>query len=81
MGVAVTAHLINPSLRNELPYDTIKDFSGVSVVAQTHLALIAESSFPANTIPEFIALARKNPGKYSYATPGAGTAMHHLWLG
>lgn len=76
MAVVVGAHMINPSFRKDLPYDTLKDLAGVSLVAQTHLALIAGASFPANTIAELIALARSNPGKYSYGTPGAGTAVH-----
>ncbi len=76
MGVVITAHVINPSLRGEMPYDTIKDLSGVTHLAQAHLALLAPASFAANNVAELIALARKEPGKLSYATPGSGTAMH-----
>ncbi len=76
MGVVITAHVINPGLRTDLPYDTMNDLSGVSMVAVQHIALVATPGLEANTVPELIALAKKNPGKLTYATPGTGTAMH-----
>jgi tripartite-type tricarboxylate transporter receptor subunit TctC len=76
MGIVITAHVINPGLRSDLPYDTIKDLSGVSMVAVQHIALVATPGLEANTVPELIALAKKNPGRLTYATPGTGTAMH-----
>jgi tripartite-type tricarboxylate transporter receptor subunit TctC len=48
----------------------------VTQVSVQHLVMAAHPSLPANTIPELIALARKEPGKLAYATPGSGTAMH-----
>jgi tripartite-type tricarboxylate transporter receptor subunit TctC len=76
LGVVITAHVINPSLRAEMPYDTLKDLAGITQLAQAHLALMAHPSFAANTVAELIELARKNPGKFAYGTPGSGTAMH-----
>jgi tripartite-type tricarboxylate transporter receptor subunit TctC len=76
LGVVVTAHVINPSLRQNMPYDTVKDLAGVSHVSVQHLVMAAHPSVEANNIAELIALAKKNPGKLSYATPGSGTAMH-----
>jgi len=76
MGIVITAHVINPSMRADLPYDTTKDLAGVSMVAVSHIALVATPGLEANTVPELIALAKKNPGKLTYATPGTGTAMH-----
>ena len=76
VGIVVTAHVINPSLRSSLPYDTLKDFSAVTQVSVQHLVIAASPSFEANTVAELIALAKKNPGKIAYATPGSGTAMH-----
>jgi tripartite-type tricarboxylate transporter receptor subunit TctC len=76
MGMVITAHVINPGLRADLPYDTIKDLSGVSMVAVQHIALVATPGLEANSVPELIALAKRNPGKLTYATPGTGTAMH-----
>ncbi len=76
LGMVVTAHVINPSLRKDMPYDTLKDLAGVTQVSVQHLVMAAHPSLPANNIAELIALAKKEPGKLSYATPGSGTAMH-----
>src|SRR5262245_20418751 len=76
MGFVVTAYVINPSLRSDLPYDTLKDLTGVTQVSVQHLVMAANPSLPANNISELIALAKKEPGKLAYATPGSGTAMH-----
>ena len=76
LGMVVTAYVINPSLRADLPYNTLKDLAGVTQVSVQHLVMAAHPSLPANTIPELIALAKKDPGKLAYATPGSGTAMH-----
>lgn len=76
LGMVVTAHVINPSLRSDMPYDTLKDLRGVTQVSVQHLVMAAHPSLEASNIAELIALARKNPGKLAYATPGSGTAMH-----
>jgi len=76
LGMVVTAHVINPSLRSGLPYDTLKDLAPVTQVSAQHMAMLAHPSFEANDLPGLIALAKKNPGKINYATSGAGTALH-----
>jgi len=76
LGMVVTAYVINPSLRSDLPYNTLKDLTGVTQVSVQHLVMAAHPSLPANSIPELVALAKKEPGKLAYATPGSGTAMH-----
>jgi tripartite-type tricarboxylate transporter receptor subunit TctC len=76
LGMAITALTINPSLQQNLPYDTKKDLVGVSQVAQAHFGLFAHPSLPVNSIPELIAYAKKNPDALSFATPGAGTGTH-----
>jgi tripartite-type tricarboxylate transporter receptor subunit TctC len=76
LGVVVTAHVINPSLRSSMPYDTLKDLAAVTQVSVQQLVIAAHPSLPANNIAELIALAKRNPGKLGYATPGSGTAMH-----
>ncbi len=76
LGTVVTAYVINPSLRADLPYNTLKDLTGVTQVSVQHLVMAAHPSLPANNIAELVALAKKEPGKLSYATPGSGTAMH-----
>jgi tripartite-type tricarboxylate transporter receptor subunit TctC len=76
LGMAISAHMINPSLQPSLPYDTRKDLVGVSQVALSHFGLFAHPSFPADTVAALIEHARKNPGTVSYATPGTGTGTH-----
>jgi tripartite-type tricarboxylate transporter receptor subunit TctC len=76
LGVVVTAHVINPSLRSSMPYDTLKDLAAVTQVSLQQLVIAAHPAVPANNIAELIELAKRNPGKLSYATPGSGTAMH-----
>jgi tripartite-type tricarboxylate transporter receptor subunit TctC len=76
LGVVVTAHVINPSLRSGMPYDTLKDLAAVTQVSVQQLVIAAHPAVPADNIAELIELAKRNPGKLSYATPGSGTAMH-----
>ena len=76
LGMAISAHTINPNLVPNLPYNTLRDIVGVSLVGQAHFGLFAASSLPVNTVPELIAYAKKFPEKLSYATPGAGTGPH-----
>lgn len=76
LGMAISAHMINPSLQPSLPYDTTKDLVGVSQLALAHFGLFAHPSFEPNTVAELIAWGKKNPGKLSFATPGAGTGTH-----
>jgi tripartite-type tricarboxylate transporter receptor subunit TctC len=76
LGFVVTAHVINPSLRSNMPYDTLKDLAAVTQVSFQHLVMAVHPSVEAKNIAELIALAKRQPGKLSYATPGSGTAMH-----
>lgn len=76
LGMAITAHMINPALQPKLPYDTRKDLAGVAQVSQAHFGLFAHPSLPVSNVSELIAYAKKNPGKLSYATPGVGTGTH-----
>lgn len=76
LGTVITAHMINPSLRPDLPFDTVRDLAGVTTVSVSHIVLAATNLLAANTLRDVVELARKNPGSLSYASPGAGTAMH-----
>jgi tripartite-type tricarboxylate transporter receptor subunit TctC len=76
LGMAISAHMINPSLQPKLPYDTQKDLVGVSLIAQAHFGLFAHPSLPASNVAELLEYAKLNPGKLSYATPGNGTGTH-----
>jgi tripartite-type tricarboxylate transporter receptor subunit TctC len=76
IGLVVTSHVINPSMRSNLPYDTLKDLTGVTMTAIAHVLIVAAPTLEANTLAEVIALAKKSPGKMTYASPGSGSAMH-----
>ena len=76
IAMVATAHMINPSLHAKLPFDTVKDLSGVVLNSTTHLVLLAYPGFEAKNIAELVALAKKEPGKMSYASAGTGSSMH-----
>jgi tripartite-type tricarboxylate transporter receptor subunit TctC len=65
--------VINPSLYTSLPYDTLRDFAPVTLVAASPHVLTVNPSVPARNVQELIALVKANPGKFSYASPGTGT--------
>lgn len=67
---------VNPSLYPDLPYRPLVDFLPVSNIFLVPLVIVAHPSFPANTLAELIDLARKEPGKLSYASAGPGTSQH-----
>jgi tripartite-type tricarboxylate transporter receptor subunit TctC len=70
------AILVNHSLMPKLPYDTLKDFRGVSMLARAPLLLLIHPSVPANTVEEFVSLLKQNPGKYNFGSGGYGTSTH-----
>jgi tripartite-type tricarboxylate transporter receptor subunit TctC len=68
-----TGFMVNPSLYAKVPYDPIKDFSAVTLVAVSPNVVVVNPQVPAKTLPELVQLIRDNPGKYSYAGPGVGS--------
>jgi len=68
-----TGFMVNPSLYAKVPYDPIKDFSAVTLVAASPNVVVVNPQVPAKTLPELVQLIRDNPGKYSYAGPGVGS--------
>ena len=68
-----SAVVINPSLYANLPYDTLRDFAAVTLVAASPHVLTVNPSLPAHDVRELIQLEQANPGKLSYASPGTGT--------
>jgi tripartite-type tricarboxylate transporter receptor subunit TctC len=70
---------INPALNPGLGYDPIKDFAPVTALVSLPTIMVAHPSVPANTLAEFIALAKKEPGKMSFGSAGAGS-IHHLTM-
>ena len=76
--ITVNSYVINPNLYAKVPYDALKDFEAVSLVAIFQSAMLVNPSVPANTVNELVALIKANPRKYSFASPGFGTPSHLL---
>src|SRR5713101_1360687 len=72
----VGSHAINPNLHERLPYDPVKDFAPVALLASAPLILVVHPSVPAGSIREFIAFARSKPGELNYASNGNGSSSH-----
>ncbi|HTE16199.1 MAG TPA: tripartite tricarboxylate transporter substrate binding protein [Burkholderiales bacterium] len=70
------AHVINPAMIKKLPYDSIRDFSPISVVADVPTAFVVHPALPVKNVKEFVALARSKPGELNYSTAGRGTVGH-----
>src|SRR5438128_970316 len=75
MGIS-TGFIVNPSLYAKVPYDPIKDFAAVTLVAASPNVVVVNPQVPAKSLPELVKLIRENPGKYSYAGPGVGSTPH-----
>src|SRR5450432_2103068 len=73
---ALSTHAVNVSLYAKMPYDPIKDFAPITLVAVTPNVLVLNASFPVNTVPELLAYARANPGKLSFGSGSNGSAGH-----
>lgn len=73
---AISTHGIGPHLFKQLPYDPQKDFAPIGLIAQIPLVMVAHASVPAASVAELVALAKSQPGKISYASPGNGGAPH-----
>jgi tripartite-type tricarboxylate transporter receptor subunit TctC len=76
IGMIDAAFVVNPSLLGKLPYDTLKDFMPVVLVATAPLVLVVHPAVPAKSVRELIALAKAQPGKLSFGSAGNGTAVH-----
>jgi tripartite-type tricarboxylate transporter receptor subunit TctC len=71
-----TGFIVNPSLYAKVPYDPLKDFVAVTLVAASPNVVVVNPQVPAKSLPELVKLIRDNPGKYSYAGPGVGSTPH-----
>jgi tripartite-type tricarboxylate transporter receptor subunit TctC len=69
-------HIITPFINSKIPYDAVRDFSPVSLVASGPLIVSTAPSVPASTLKEFFDLVRKEPAKYTFATSSYGSAGH-----
>jgi tripartite-type tricarboxylate transporter receptor subunit TctC len=67
---------INPALYSKMPFDPNKDLTSLAVLVSLNNVLVLHPSVPANSVKEVIALAKKEPGKWVYASSGNGTSIH-----
>ena len=74
--MATSTNAINATLYDNLKFNFIRDTTPVVSIARTPLALVVNPSFPAKTVPDFIAYAKANPGKLNMATAGIGSSVH-----
>jgi tripartite-type tricarboxylate transporter receptor subunit TctC len=74
--VVSTGFLVNPSMYSKVPYDPIKDFAPVTLVASSPNILSVYPGVPAKSVRELIDLIKANPGRYSFAQPGTGSTPH-----
>ena len=75
MGTVGT-HSINGSLYEKMPYDMVKNFAPVSLIASAPNLLVVNNNVPVKNVPEFIAYLKANPDKLSFGSPGVGTSVH-----
>jgi tripartite-type tricarboxylate transporter receptor subunit TctC len=71
-----STHSIAPSFGTKLPYDAVADFTPIAHVGDAPSIMLVPNSSPAKTVQEWVAYARKNPGKLNYASSGNGTVVH-----
>src|SRR5688500_7825973 len=71
-----SGHATSPALYRSLPYDPVKDFTLISMVASNPMVVLASPSFPPRTIQELVQAAKTQPDKINFGTGGVGTGMH-----
>jgi tripartite-type tricarboxylate transporter receptor subunit TctC len=76
LGMIDAAFVTNPSLIARLPYDTLKDFTPVVLVATSPLVMVVPIDMPVQTVQDFVAYARARPGQLSFGSAGTGTGVH-----
>ena len=72
----VASHGINPNLRRKMPYDALKDFQAVSLIASAPLLVVIHPSLPVKNVKDLIAVAKAKPGQINYASNGPGSSSH-----
>lgn len=76
LEATMTTHGIGPNLYKKLPYDAVRDFEAIALMVRVPLVMFVHASVPAANLKEFIAVTKASPGKYSYASAGAGSPPH-----
>lgn len=76
LAIVSSNHAINPSLKAELPYDSVTDITPVSVIGTTPLVLVTAENSPYNSMADFLADTRRKPGDINYGSAGTGSVLH-----
>ncbi|MDB5804969.1 MAG: hypothetical protein JWN73_2291 [Betaproteobacteria bacterium] len=76
LGMMDAAFITNPSLMKTLPYDTLKDFTPIVLVATSPLVMVVPTASPAKSVAEFVTYAKSRNGKISFGSAGIGTGVH-----
>ena len=71
-----STHAVLPAVTPKIPYDSIRDFTPISLIAETQNLLVASSALPARSVKEFIELAKARPDHYNYGSAGKGSQTH-----
>jgi tripartite-type tricarboxylate transporter receptor subunit TctC len=74
--VAVSSHTTNPAMHSSMPFDTLKDFKPISMLARAPVLVVANPNFPANNMKELIELGKAGKIKLDYGSAGVGTMTH-----
>ena len=74
--LTISSHVTNALLYPKLPYDALKDFAPVSLVANSPFVLVVNPALPATSVAELVALAKAQPGRINYGSPGNGSTQH-----
>ena len=74
--VISTGFMVNPSLYAKVPYDPVREFAPITLIAASPNVLVVHPDVPAKSVKELIALIKASPGKYSYAQPALGSTPH-----
>ena len=74
--VVASSHTVVPATNPKVPYDIERDLAAIALVSKNPFFFVVNAKVPAKTLPEFIALVKKEPGKYNYSSPGAAGHNH-----
>ena len=79
LAIGATTNLaIGPHLNSKLPYDPLRDFAPIALLARVPIVLVVSGAVPARSVDELVALARAHPGKLNYGSIGTGSTTHLL---
>jgi tripartite-type tricarboxylate transporter receptor subunit TctC len=74
--ITANVHTINPAMRKEMPFDTLKDFTPITLLTTAPNMLVVRADSPIKSVADYVAAALAKPGEITYATAGVGTAPH-----